>query len=294
MAFSPTRAALEGFRLVARQPAAFAVWSVILAVYYGVFFYVFGRFTDVGARFQDYTAAAQRGPQFMLAAVLALFKSLALLVLISAPLGMLFIAALKSAIYRAVLRPQDRAFAYLRLGAAEFRMLLLIALVWVGAFALEAGCAAGVWMIVVSTLELGAKVLACTGLILATIVVLVFVGVRLSLAGPGILASGRLDLGRAWKMSVGRFWPLVGMICLGWLLAAGVASVAQACLQPFIAPLMYQGGAGLADLVATIAANPMIYAPLALVAALATTLQTVVMYTPIAAAYRDIADEGKG
>ena len=292
MSFSPTQAALEGFRLVGRRPVSFLAWSLLIGVTTGAFLTGFiWAFGDVSALI---AAKAPTLEDFLSTAGRFLLLWLAGLV------GMLLIfAVLIAAVYRAVLKPSRRAFAYLRLGADELRLIALQLLVML----IQCLCGFGATVVIIavaaSSLLLVAKILIGVLVGFTALAVMVFAWVRLSLAGPLIVAQGRLDLSGAWALTRGRFWSLLGMGVVTIALAMAVSMAAQMCLQPFFMVAMphFAGAPGWGDTTQVdpwsyVRDNPAIFAALGVLAMLAMALQLVVQATPFAAAYRDLSEPG--
>lgn len=149
---------------------------------------------------------------------------------------------LLTAAQRAVLRPQDRGFAYLRLGGDEVRSILLSIILFViffvvyliGAFLIGA-IAVGVG---VSAVAGGNDPAAGAGLGLAMILgvvallcVMLFLWVRLSLAYPLTLLRRRIALGEGWRLSSGHFWPLLGAYLVLMVAVIGVSLALSLLLQ---------------------------------------------------------------
>lgn len=148
-----------------------------------------------------------------------------------------------AAAYRAVLRPAEVGFGYLKLGADEFRQIVLLLvfsviylLLWGLPFALAVAAHA------VGDLDTPAAVALY---LLAGVVALalsIWIGVRLSLAPPMTLATGRLQLGRSWALTRGRFGGLLGMYALTIVFAIMLSVVTEAACD------LIAAGAGLTAL----------------------------------------------
>ncbi|GAA4768063.1 hypothetical protein GCM10023219_12420 [Stakelama sediminis] len=128
---------------------------------------------------------------------------------------------LSAAIYRAVLRPQESAAGYLRLGMDELRLLglsILFGIAWVIllvgisiVIALVAGVGA-VGMGLGSNGSAGPGVLAIVLSIvlgLGSLVLMAFLGVRFALAFPLTVYRRRIMIGEAWRLSRGNFWAML-------------------------------------------------------------------------------------
>src|SRR4051794_27043352 len=123
MSLSATQTALEGFRVVGRRPVSFLVWSLIMGAVFAALFAAM--FWTIGMTGQVHVADREIEPGEIVSFVAAFFGPL-LLAWAVAVLGMMVVfAMLICAIFRSVLDPRSRAFAFLRLGGDELRMILL-------------------------------------------------------------------------------------------------------------------------------------------------------------------------
>ncbi len=294
MAFSASQAALEGFRLVRRRPVSFIVWSLvpgaaIVALSLGGVWLFADQFSDVfsGAHVEPSRVAGLLGGLFI--AFLAAFAVI-----------MVYVSVIYCAIYRAVLKPAQSGLAYLRFGRDEWNMFLLLMLTAVAGAVVElVGVAIGVGIYATPLLNeakfglIALEAMALLGL-------LVFVLIRWCLAGPVIVAEGRLDLGRSWSLTRGRLWPLIGMLLLagilGWLVSVAIEVVTRPLsfmlYNPYQLPPPSLSQAW-TRMWSMIAANPGPTAAVSVLLMLAMTLQMVVQLAPVAAAYRDIVGESE-
>ena len=120
--FSPTDAALEGFRLTREKPRVLLAWSVanfFISVIMALA--LIAMFGPMLAELEAVNANSDDPSQ-----ALAVFEKLAPLYALVLPAGLIVIAVWSAAVYRAVLRPADNRFWYLRLGADELRLALLM------------------------------------------------------------------------------------------------------------------------------------------------------------------------
>jgi hypothetical protein len=188
------------FRLFKEQPVTVAIWIGIF-VAYGLLSnaLLLGGFgTDLEA-----LRSGQVSPASAIGAGL-----------LGALLGLLFFAVMSCAIFRAILRPEDGGFAWLKFGMDEFRMmgLYLILIVVGGFFALIAGLVV-FFMVGGAALAAGAMPGAGTVLFMFLFMLLLFVGlvyvlVRLSLVGPLTFLRRRIAIDDGWALSRGNFWKL--------------------------------------------------------------------------------------
>jgi hypothetical protein len=216
-AFSPTDAAFEGFRLTRERPGAVLIWAgayVVFSLAMAV-----AAVSFVGPELAQFQAL-QQSPDA--AATLVLLNKLTPFYAIVIPSLIVFFAILTCAIYRAILRPEDRGFGYLRLGADEFRMMqleVIYFLLWLAAVFFVT-LAVG---LVVATL--GAIAGPAAGLLsvlarAAALAVSLWIFVRLSLAGPMTFAERRLFVFKSWPVTGRAFWPLCGAYLLAFALGA--------------------------------------------------------------------------
>jgi hypothetical protein len=129
-------------------------------------------------------------------------------------------AILSAAMIRAVLRPQDDRYGYLRLGTDELRqlgLLLLTSLVFTGVYF---GVAIVVGLLLAVTRAATNMLLIVLFLSLAA--VMLFLAVRLSLAAALTFDTRRINLFGSWGLTRGRFWRLFGTYLLVFALAAVV------------------------------------------------------------------------
>lgn len=289
MSFSATQSALEGFRVVGRRPLSFLVWAaatglVLAAVAAGIWQALGGQPVHLRADWPEPRELLSRlGPILLWA--LAAF--LVLLVL-----GAIQVCA----VYRAVLRPSAPGLAYYRLGGAELGYVVLQLLLFAIVCIAEAVGVLGVGATMASTLTPLVKGLIAMLLVAGLVLLLVVLFVRLALAGPVLVAEGRLDLGRAWSLSRGRFWSLFAMGLLAVLMGAAISMLAQPLLRPLITMGMLQIMPDAMDLsrfgwpdLSSIEPSPWLLMALAGLGIIAVTLQYTVQHAPWAAAYRGLS-----
>ncbi len=228
--FSVAEAAFTGFRVVWERPLVVAVWAAI-AVASSFGFSLFLTMT-AGAAFAQLvklqaTNAAQRDPTAVLSVLGQLAPTYGLLLLFS----LLFYPLLYAAMNRAVMRPRDHAFGYLRVGADELRQLALM-LIFFGLFlAVYVGLIVVVLVVAVLggiAASLGGQAVgAIIGVLIPAIVIVAAIcgaallAVRLSLASAMTYATKRVNFIGSWNLTAGSFWPMLG----AYLLATGMAMV---------------------------------------------------------------------
>lgn len=225
--FSPSEAALEGFRLTREHPATVLAWGVVYAL--GIF--VIGQLM-LFALGPEFVNVMRKGATSEDAEVIGgvLAQSWPKFLLVLGPV-MALTAMFQAGIYRLVLRPQERGVLHLRFGADELKLTLVnVLMVAIGLLFLTAEFAA------ISIARTGGGPAAWVA-VLAVAALTIWIGVRLSLVTPFTFAEHRIDLKAAWALTRGQFWPLLGMIVLAvifyvmvWLLISiiGVALVTVA------------------------------------------------------------------
>jgi len=279
--FSPSDAAMEGFRLTREHPGVMLAWS---AVYLG------------GIMLIGLVMMASLGPQFIsmiqkgqlsspeeldnVAGMLAQSWPAFLLVLLMTALLMSIITG---GVMRLVLRPGEHGFAHLRVSRTELK-LTAANLLCIGIGAIS--------MIVGIVFTAGASQMGSVGATLAVGLFLAFalwVGVRLSLLLPIVFQTGQISLRMAWDQTRGHFWQLFGMIVLAvifyvivWILFSIIG----------LAVVELSGGEAAMQDVARITPITAIAAVITLVLQfLLQVLQIVMIYAPFAVAYRDLVLE---
>jgi hypothetical protein len=278
--FSPSDAALEGFRLTRERPGTILAWG---GVYFlGVMLMAAVMAMGLGPEFVTYLKDANLDPQEQAEFADLLIRSWPAFLLVLA-MVLMIIAVLTAGVYRLVLRPHERGLAHLRLGADELRL----AVVHLMLFSVGIGMLVAAELVVAGLSSDGPAPpgpVALVGAVLA--VALIWVGVRLSLATPLTFAEKRISLGAAWRLTRGRFWSLFGMIVL-----AGVFYLMVSILIGIIGLAITALAGGREAL-----AHPQMMSPVALVAFIVTLvlqllmpiLWVVTLYAPYAVAYREI------
>jgi hypothetical protein len=227
--FSPSEAAFEGFRLIGRRPGVVAAWALahllLAAIVLGLVWLILAPdFPTVIAQIAAAKTAVGVTPADQSWAMPLMIKMRALQWIFQ-PFGLVFGAVFTCAVYRAINRPQDSGFAYLRLGGDELRLIALgivyfvlamvavIALIIVSAIiggalyvGLSRGGQNGGWF-GLSLVVLGVAV-ACAA---------IWIAVRLSLAWPITFAERRIAIFDSWRLTRGAFWRILGTYLLTWI-----------------------------------------------------------------------------
>jgi hypothetical protein len=280
--FSPSDAALEGFRVIRGHPGVMLAWS---AVYFG------------GILLIALAMMATLGPQFIALARKGQltnndFEAVGDLLAHSWPafllvLGMtaLLMSIITAGVMRLVLRPEEHGgFAHLKVGRDELR-LTAANLACVALYVLS--------VMVGLVFAAGAAQTGSAGGVIVGLVVFafaIFIGVRLSLLLPTVFVTGRISFGEAWAKTKGHFWSLFGMIVLAVIFY--VILYILFTIASFVIVELSGGQEAMQDIGRL--------TPLTAIAAMVTfvmqlllqVLQIVMIYAPFAVAYREIAEEG--
>lgn len=291
MAFSATDAAFEGFRVVRRHPMALVFWSLFyVAVMVAVF-------AVMGPNLISFVTATeqleQSGATPSMEDFAPIFQMMGLLFAVMLPLSLIASAMIYAAVSRSVLRPSESAFGYLRLGMDEVRVLvvsIVLAIVFMVAMFVVSGIIAAV-IGMASAADAPALWLVVVLLVCAGVALFVWLMVRLSLAIPITMAERRIAIFASFAVTKGRFWPLLGMALLAFVMSMVVGLLGGLVAMPI--QLATGGLAGLSDFegeslqVLLQSAWPAI-AAWVVINAIMSALQVAVIYAPFSAAYRDI------
>lgn len=301
MAFSASDAAFEGFRLARRSPLTILIWAVfyaamtvaILAVAGGAM----GNFMELA---QGLETGGEPTTAEMTAFMSAYFGFLGLILPISLILGSIAYAAVN----RAIVRPAESAFGYLRLGMDELRVLVVqIALgLTIGlGFGLLGGVVFGV--LGAATGMAGEGMAPLLGLlmfvaVIALVCLAVWVSVRLSLALPITVAERRIAIFDSWNLTRGHFWSLLGMALLAFVMCI----VVQILLSIVLMPILYFTASGFENLSSLETMSPVeimtAMAPVAIAilvfSAIVSALQAAIIYAPFASAYLGLSGRNAG
>lgn len=300
MAFSATESAFEGFRLAKRSPMTILVWAVFYIVVTALVIAVaggaMGQFMQMATTMES---GAEPSDAEMMAFMSAYFSMLGLILPISLVLGSVSYAAVN----RAVVRPSESAFGYLRLGMDEVRVFvvsLVLSIVFGLGFGLAGGLIFGVLGAMAAMMSDNAGLVALLMVVagLLFVALIIWIVVRLSLALPITVAERRIAIFDSWKLTKGHFWGLLGMAILAWVLCL----VVQILLSIVLMPILFAVSGGFENLAAIETMQPMeilqTMAPMAITilvfAAIVSALQLAIMYAPFASAYVGITGRDSG
>lgn len=219
-----------GFRLVGRQPVAFALWVLLyLVVVMGPVMAIFSMMTPF---FSEVMSAANSGATPDPTKFFQSMMQMQILQLV-ATLGQLVVfSVLYAAIYRAVMYPDQGRFGFLRIGLQE----VLIGLVIIAAyFALVFGIFAVILLaagLVFAAAQASVAVAVIVGILfgLGLLVGLFLLVIRMSLLLPMTFAERKIDFGKAWAMTRGR---------MGWLSLLGLLQIAVGLGMSMVLGVVY-------------------------------------------------------
>lgn len=302
MSFSATEAAFEGFRLVRRKPLALLTWTLIYMVVSLASVLAMGAMAPAAADLTTLLEGYEATPPATLEEIAPVLNAygrmlggMSWVIVLSA----LSSVILTAAVARGVLEPQTGAkFGYVRLGMDELRVAVVSLVLFILMFLIS--CAAFLIAGVVGGMAAGMFEgwgwIVAVVLFLAAIALVIWLAVRWSLAIPITVAEKRLAFFDSFRVTRGKFWPMLGMAIL-----AGVMALLVMLLSMLVtAPLNIASGLSMASsidadpaavfkaynlrnpwVVATVVANAIIYA-----------LILAVLYAPFSAAYRDLTGRG--
>lgn len=240
--FAATDVAFTGIRFVRHNLRTVAIWAgvqiVLSLVTGGLMVATIGpslmQMQSLGAR-PDPTQS------------LALLRQVLPFYAVIFPLGLVFYAVLYATMNRAVLRPAESGFGYIRLGMDEVRQFLLL-LLWVVAWAVM--YIAGLLALVVLTLigavmgPVGGVLMSVVGS-LAMLGVWIYVWTRLSLASAQTFDSKKINFFGSWTLTKNRFWKLFGTYALAVIVAILIGILFLIILAAVAAIVGGIGGLGL-------------------------------------------------
>ena len=212
--FSVSDVAFEGFRLTRERPGAVAVWVVVeiaLLVITASLIAANPAFVQMA----ELMIRLQSDPQTIIPQMQALAPRIFPTMAQTTPITLIIGVILRTAVYRAVLRPQEAGLGSVRLGLDEVRVLsvnLLIGLIVVGVIMVDGA--------VIGTLRLAGTAGSMVAFIflLASLAAMVVVALRLSLAAPQSFAQRKLNLFGSWRLTKPILWPMVGSYLIAGIL----------------------------------------------------------------------------
>ena len=212
----------EGFSLIQRKPLAVLLWGLTQLAF------AIATFALLAPLYLALFSAARSGAGAAAFQAInpQLLQMQSLTYLIDVLEAVVY-AVVYCAVFRAVLHPERGQFGYLRLGMAEFYVVVLLI---GGYFAVSLGLvlvvivAAIIVGILVAVHQIWAAVIVGVLVALALMVALVYFVLRFSLVGPMIVEDGKFHLGESWRMTNGHVWALfmIGLVVFVIILAAEI------------------------------------------------------------------------
>jgi hypothetical protein len=230
---SATDAAFEGFRVTRRRPGAVVLWAAVWLV--GLIVMMFAAVPFI-LPWMDEIVAGQGDPSALSAGATAALQNATLVFI---PIALVLQGLLASAVYRAVLRPQETAFGSLRLGRDEARVLAVGLVTGLLSLALNFGSE---WLLL--QVNAAAGPLAGGALWLVITAALLALSVRLSLIAPLSFLRRKLAFREGWTASGRLFWPLAGMTVIVITMALVVVLLLFLIGWPMQAAMSAAGGPG--------------------------------------------------
>ncbi|MGC1304719.1 MAG: hypothetical protein WA840_20295 [Caulobacteraceae bacterium] len=255
--FSVTEIALTGFRIVKERPKVVLFWGAAQLLF--SLCLILLMVASVGPALTQMSATGFAPSQHAdPAQTLAQFQKILPMYFVFGVLGAVFYPILYGAMNRAVLRPDESRFGYLRVGPDELRQFGLFLLMFI------LGLLAYLALFIVAGLVI-ALIAGLSGLALShvnpmlagvvtglgTVAVMgvafcawIFLCVRFSLASPQTFATRKINLFGSWSLTRTAFWPALGTYVVAFALLMGVSILYFAILLPLDVAI----GGGLAGL----------------------------------------------
>ena len=312
MALSATEAALEGFRLIGRRPVSVLAWALVwtLLAYGPLAWLIYLNGPGLAQTVSQTVNGFRMDRGHPWAAMMGVFRMQMTFLQLLGPWviwAWLLHVVFRAAVYRSVLEPQKNAFAYLRVGEDELRLLLLqvvYVFIWIAIFAVAiAACVALV--MAARSLQPPAQALVDGLGVVAMVVLLIYVALRLSLAAPMTFAEKRIRIFDSWGLTASHVLQMLGVALLAVIFAGVVAWIGAAIRNVILYGAMGDISGNLARAMPTAASarfavDPRFIADLArlvgpaLIAFIAIqvvieTLVRALATAPFAAAYRELA-----
>jgi hypothetical protein len=235
--FSASAAIVSGFRLIGRHPGVVLIWGLaylvvaivpLLTAFWGDLPTVLGLYSKIMQSLMAGAVPTANDP--------GLVRQQSLLIAFEvSQLGLNLLAGtlVSCAVYRAVLEPERKAFAYLRVGLQELCVIASMLALGVVLIAVLVASSAAVGLIA-QAVGAGSWI---GGLILflascGAVALLIWVALRLSMAAPMSFAERRFRLAEAWPLTHGQGWRLfavaLGLASLILLIQMVLATLGQA------------------------------------------------------------------
>ncbi|HYC66599.1 hypothetical protein [Brevundimonas sp.] len=216
----------DAFGLVKRRPLSVFIWGLLmLAPVFGSMALVFPMMAEMFAGMEaadwEHDAAPFADPTF------ARMMQFQMASLLGNVVQLVVMAVVYTAIFRAVLRPRERAFFSLRLGMDELRVAVVglaigVALYIVMLIAVLACVALGVGL---GFQDAGLGVLVAVLLGIALFLAVCWLLARVSLMAPASVLYRDFAFVQGWRLARDKGWPLFGMMLLIFLIAIVIEAI---------------------------------------------------------------------
>jgi len=244
MTFQASEAAFEGFRLTRQQPKAVLAWAGVMLV--ANLASALAVSVLAGPKWAAFEAAAGEG-QADMQAVGALLPQVAPAAVISLLVQLAATGIVHASILRGLLAPTRPPPVKFDIDA--FRMIGLI-LAFIG---VSFAATLGLGVVFGAFVALGFGGAGLTSLV--GIAVSIFLGIRLSLAGPMTIAERRFQFWPSWKATKGFGLKLLGAELLAAALAVAVVLLAHMVFVALFGIVVVMGGGQIAEVAAMFSAD---------------------------------------
>ena len=291
-----------GFQLIGRRPVSVLVWGLIRVGFIVAIFAIYAP-VMMGIFAEAIAAKAQTGGEPGQAQISQMMSHMMMLQgvgYLAQFVGLFVNSIVLCAIARSIVHPERKAFASLRLGAAEFFMVILsfaagfVLVFGILIFAIPFGIAAA--FMAVQHLYVGIAIVVAIALLIL-VLGLIYIAARFALVAPMMVDDGQFHLFDAWSLTKGRVGGIILIgLCL-FLIALLLGLLIDGVLIALGAAILGVAAGGLNNLEAFFQQPPMAIittlAPsLILLAVLAIPVEgcaLAIFIAPWARAYRDVA-----
>lgn len=295
-AISATDAALEGFRITRERPRVVAGWALFLLAT-NILWALVTVILPEDARAALTKIASQETPDAQ--ELLDALAAAAPLLLI----GLLVQRTMDAAVYRLMLRPEDRRFAYLRIGPDEIRLSMLRLIFLAMTILYIAVVQFGIVILSFTASPFGdaARFFVASVGELVSWGVLLLLTVRLSLASVLTFERKKLSFFASWDLTKGLFWRILGIQLLAVCCIAVLGILVFVIWSSVSGAALLLNGGSLADLSKIMQPddvslkaylNPVVLA-YSIIGTLFTAIYSAVIPAPGAYIYQHLKAEGR-
>jgi hypothetical protein len=304
--FEITDAAMSGLRLITRRAKVLPYWIgfnvLVVALALAVFFALFG---DFFRQLTEVIASGADEPPTAL--ILSLLPRIGLMILVFLPFGLLVQAIRQGAATRAILWPEDDRYGYLRVGADEFRLMLVIFVLTLIRAAVQIVFSIVAAIILVAVLAAsgglgangGASMRGLQQLFqLPMYAVMIFLFLKLCLAVPQTMDAKAINIFGSWELTKGHTGRMFLSYLIVALIAIGFGILTAALMIGFV---IAAGGGALMTIIPQFETNPQeairglfamilpVVVGVGIVSAIVTPIFTALIYCPAAYIYGRIS-----